>query len=131
MTKKSIREFGVQRILKVRLIDARRKTVRTFIPPNINFSMEEYSEIINWMHCDLSSLPLLAEINDDDIKSHIDSDSIPDWIITFRQIPVYMQIVQRQVKLVTEPPGNVCETESLGGFIKIPLLSRSSMLKFT
>ena len=54
------------------------------------------------MHCELSSFLLLAEISDDEIKSHIDSDSIADWIITFKQIPGYKQAVQHQVKLVTE-----------------------------
>ena len=47
------------------------------------------------MDCELSSLPFLAEISDDDIKSQIDSNSIPDWNITFKQIPVYMQAVER------------------------------------
>ena len=74
------------------------------MPQKINFSVEEYSEIINWMHCGLFSLPLLAETNEDEIKSHMDSDSIPEWIITFKQIPIYMQAVQRQVILFAEPP---------------------------
>ena len=129
--KKSIREFGLQRIQKARLIDARRKTVRTFTPPYINFSVEEYSETINWMHCELSYLLLLTEISDDEIKPRIDRDSIPDWIITFKQIPVCMQAVQREVKLATEAPGKSCKAESREGLIRIPLLSRSSMLEFT
>ena len=54
--------------------DARRKIVKTFTPPKFNFSMEEYSEIINWMDCELSSLVFLAEISDDEIKSQIDND---------------------------------------------------------
>ena len=44
---KSIREFGHRKILKARQIDARRKTVKTLTPPKINFSVEEYPEIIN------------------------------------------------------------------------------------
>ena len=66
--KKSIREFDLQRILKARLIDGCRKPVRTFTLPKINFSVEEYSKIINWMHCELSSRPLLAEISDDTLR---------------------------------------------------------------
>ena len=90
--RKNIREFGIQGIQKARLIDARRKTVRLFTSPKTNFSVEEYSEIIIWMHCELPSLPLLAEISNNEIKLHIDSDTIPDWIITFKQIPVYMRL---------------------------------------
>ena len=67
--KKNISEFGFRRFLKVRQIDARRKTIKKFKPPKINFSVEEYSEIINLMDCELSSLLFLAEISDDEIKS--------------------------------------------------------------
>lgn len=129
--KKHIRELGLRRILKARQIDARRKTVRTFTPPKINFNAQEYSEMINWMDCELSSPPLLAEISDDEIKSHIDSDSIPDWNITFKQFPVHTQAVERCVKLVTEASGKVCGAESRDGFIRTTLLSRSSMPNFT
>ena len=61
------------------------------------------------MHCELSSFSLLAEISDDVIKSYIDSDSIPDWVITFKEIPFCMQAVQHQVKLVTESQEKVLE----------------------
>ncbi|KAJ9579013.1 hypothetical protein L9F63_024881 [Diploptera punctata] len=65
--KKHIRELGRRRILKARQIDARRKTVRTFTPPKINFNAQENSEIINWMDCELPSPPLFTEIRDDEI----------------------------------------------------------------
>ena len=38
--------------------------------------------------CELPSLPFLAETSGDEIKSQIDSDSIHDWNIIFKQIPV-------------------------------------------
>ena len=110
--KKTIREFGLRRILKARRIDARGETVKTSMPPKINFSVEEYSEIINWLHYELFSLLFLAEITDDEIKSRIDSDSISDWNSTFKEIPVYTQAVECLVKLVREAIGNVCEVES-------------------
>ena len=65
--------------------------------------MEEYSEIINWMDCELSSLPFLAEINDDEIKSQTGSDSNPDWNIIFKQIPVLMQAVEKCVNSSRKP----------------------------
>ena len=80
------------------------------------------------MHCETSSSPLLAEISDN-IKSNI--DSISDWIINFKQIPVYKQTVERRLKLVTEGVRKVCGPESLDGFIRIPLLYRSPMPNFT
>ena len=51
---------------------------------------------------------LLAEISDDEIKSHIDNDSIPDWNIIFKQFPVHTHDTERHVKLVTETPVEVC-----------------------
>ena len=83
------------------------------------------------MHWELSSLPLLIEISDEEIKLHFDNDSNPDYIITFKQIPVYMQAVECRVKLFTEAPGKVFEDESLDEFIRVPLLFRSSMPYFT
>ena len=46
---------------------------------------KKYCEMVNWMDCELSFLPLLPEISDDEIKEHIKSDSIPDENITFKQ----------------------------------------------
>ena len=83
------------------------------------------------MDCELSSLPFLAEISDDDIKSQIDSNSIPDWNITFKQIQVYMKAVECCVKVFTEAPGKICGTESRDGFIRILLFFKSSMPNFT
>ena len=110
--KKNISEFGFRRFLKVRQIDARRKTIKTVMPPKINVSVEEYLDIINLINCELPSLPFSAGISEYEMKSQIGSDLIPDWNVTFKQISVYMQAVQHQVKLVTELPGKVCGDES-------------------
>ena len=101
----------MRRILKAREIDARRKTVKTCTPPKINFNVEEFKKKINWMTCELSSLPFLAEMSDDEIKSQNGSDSLRDWNSIFKQIPVYMQAVEGCVKLVTEAPGKNCGIE--------------------
>jgi hypothetical protein len=76
--KKRKRELGLRRILKARQINAKRKTIRAFKSPKINSNAEKYSDIINWMNCELSSSTWLAGISDDKIKSYIDSDSIND-----------------------------------------------------
>ena len=102
-----------------------------FTPPKIISSVEEHSEIINWMDCELSSLPFLLEISDDEIKSLINSYSIPEWKITFKQIPVYMQAVERCVKLVTEAQGNIFGAEYRDEFMRMSLLSSSSMPYFS
>ncbi|GBM25556.1 hypothetical protein AVEN_272551-1 [Araneus ventricosus] len=97
------------------------------MPPKLNFKAQNYSEIINWMDYDLSSPPLLKDISDDEIKSHIQSDSVPNWDITFKTFPVNTQAVERCMKLVTEASGKVCGAESRDGFIRTTLLPRSAM----
>nr|GBN83623.1 hypothetical protein AVEN_134506-1 [Araneus ventricosus] len=86
---KLIRELGLRRILKARQLDQKRTTIRTFMPPKLNFKAQDCSEIINWMDCDLSSPPLLKDSSDDEIKSHIQSDSAPNWDITFKTCTVH------------------------------------------
>lgn len=128
--RKHIRELGLRRILKARQVDQKRKNIRSFMTPKLNFNAQEYSELINWMDCDLSSPPLLKDISDDEIKSNIESDSVPNWDTTFKTFPVHTQAVERCVKLVTEASGKVCGTESRDGFIRTTLLSRSTMPNF-
>ncbi|GBO22788.1 hypothetical protein AVEN_207135-1 [Araneus ventricosus] len=86
---KLIRELGLRRILKARQLDQKRTTIRTFMLPKLNFKAQDCSEIINWINCDLSSPPLLKDSNDDEIKSHIQSNSVPNWDITFKTCPVH------------------------------------------
>ncbi|GBN47423.1 hypothetical protein AVEN_114745-1, partial [Araneus ventricosus] len=86
---KLIRELGLRRILKARQLDQKKTTVRTFMPPKLNFKAQDCSEIINWIDYDLSSSPLLKDSSDDEIKSHNQSDSVPNWDITFKTCPVH------------------------------------------
>ncbi|GBM43839.1 hypothetical protein AVEN_166235-1 [Araneus ventricosus] len=86
---KLIRVLALRRILKARQLDQKRTTMRTFKPPKLNFKDQDCSEIINWMDCDLSSPPLLKDSSDDEIKSHIQSDSVPNWHIPFKICPVH------------------------------------------
>ena len=55
-----IRDLELRRILKVRQIDARRKTVRVFTPLKVNNNAEECSEMINWMHCEFIFSPVVG-----------------------------------------------------------------------
>ncbi|GBM29636.1 hypothetical protein AVEN_130109-1 [Araneus ventricosus] len=61
------------------------------------------------------------------IKSLIQSDSVPNWDITFKTFSVHTQAVERYVKLVTEASGKACGAESRDSFIRTTLLSRSNM----
>ncbi|GBN32707.1 hypothetical protein AVEN_232874-1 [Araneus ventricosus] len=111
----------------MRQLDQKKTTIRTFMSPKLNFKAQDYLEIINWMDCNLSSHLLLKDISDDEIKSHIQSDSVPNWDITFKTFPVHTQAVERCLKLVTEGSGKFCGAQTRDGFIRTILMSRSTM----
>lgn len=125
-----IRELGLRRILKARQKDAIRKQIRTYLPPKLNFKAKEYTELIDWMKCELSSPPLLKATTDDEIKSYVQSAEVPKWSASFNKFPVHTQAVERCVKLVTEASAKVSGAEARDGFIRATILSRKAMPDF-
>ncbi|GBN89933.1 hypothetical protein AVEN_41128-1 [Araneus ventricosus] len=59
-------ELGHRRILKARQIVPKKKTVRNFTPPKINFQASDYNEIINWNSCVVYPPPMLRDLSEDD-----------------------------------------------------------------
>ncbi|GBN88007.1 hypothetical protein AVEN_218479-1 [Araneus ventricosus] len=72
-----IRELGYRKILKARQIVPKKKTVRNFVPPKINFQASDFIEIINWNYCMVYPPPMLRDVIEDDIKSLTNSDTTP------------------------------------------------------
>ncbi|GBO16771.1 hypothetical protein AVEN_111208-1 [Araneus ventricosus] len=105
-----IRELGYSRILKARQIVPKKKTVRNFVPPKINFQASDYIEIINWNSCVVYPPPMLRDPSEDDIKSLINSDTTP--IREIRKFPCHTQAVERCIKLVAEASNKVCGREA-------------------
>ncbi|GBM88836.1 hypothetical protein AVEN_121326-1 [Araneus ventricosus] len=95
-----IRELVYRRILKARQTVPKKKTVRDFVPPKINFQASDYIEIINCNSCVVYPPPMLRDLSEDDIKSLINSDTMP--IREIQKFPCHTQSVERCVKLVTE-----------------------------
>ncbi|GBM92903.1 hypothetical protein AVEN_189143-1 [Araneus ventricosus] len=124
-----IRELGYRRILKARQIFPKKKTVRYFVPPKINFQASDYFEIINWNSCVVYPPPVLQDLNEDDIKSLINSDTTP--IREIETFPCHTQSVERCIKLVTEASNKVCGHEARDGYIRATLKSRSVMPNFS
>lgn len=124
-----IRELGYRRILKARQTVLKKKTVRNFIPPNLNFQASDYTEIINWNSCALYPPPILRGLNEDDIKSLINSNN--KSIREMQKFPCHTQAVERCVKLVTEASNKVCGHEARDGYIRATLKSRSLMPHFS
>ncbi|GBL94044.1 hypothetical protein AVEN_185018-1 [Araneus ventricosus] len=127
-----IRELGYKKILKARQIILKRKTVRNFIPPKINPQLHyasDYIEIINWNSCVVYPPPMLRDLSEDDIKSLINSDTMP--IKEIQKFPCHTQTVERCIKLVIEASNKVCGRESRDGYIRATLKSRSVMLNIS
>ncbi|GBM98649.1 hypothetical protein AVEN_273129-1 [Araneus ventricosus] len=123
-----IRELVYRRILKARQTVPKKKTVRNFVPPKINFQASDYIKIINCNFCVVYPPPMLRDLSEDDIKSLINSDTMP--IREIQKFPCHTQSVERCVKLVTESSNKVCGHEARDGYIRATLKSRSVMPNF-
>ncbi|GBN01816.1 hypothetical protein AVEN_268363-1 [Araneus ventricosus] len=117
-----IQELGFRTILKARQIVPKKKTLRNFVPPKINFQASDYIEIINWKSCVVYPPPMLRDLSEDDIKSLINSDTTP--IIEIQKFPYHTQAVERCIKLVTEASNKVCGYDARDGSIRATLKSR-------
>ncbi|GBM03036.1 hypothetical protein AVEN_14548-1 [Araneus ventricosus] len=124
-----IRELGYTRILKARQIVPKKKTLRNFVPPKVNFQASNYIEIINWNSCVVYPPPMLRDLSEDDIKSLINSDTAP--IREIQKFRCHTQAVERCVKLVTEASNKVCGREARDSYIRATLKSRSVMPNFS
>lgn len=125
-----IRELGFRRIIKARKCFSKRKLVRSFQPPKINFQATDYIEMIDWNTASLSPPPLLRRLTDQEIWSKIQSgEKADEW--NFNKFPCHTQAVERCVKLVTEASQKVVGSDARDGFIRSTLLSRSSMPSFS
>ncbi|GBN63019.1 hypothetical protein AVEN_173756-1 [Araneus ventricosus] len=88
-----IRELVYRRILKARQIVPKKKTVRNFVPPKINYQASDYIEIINCNSCMVYPSPMLRDLSEDDIKPVINSDTTP--IREIQKFSCHNQAVER------------------------------------
>ncbi|GBN75531.1 hypothetical protein AVEN_173694-1 [Araneus ventricosus] len=119
-----IREFGYRRIIKARNLAYKRKSIRKFQPPKINFLATEYTEVIHWNTTALSPPPLVRRFTNKKIWSKVQTGgTAAEW--NFDMFPCHTQAVERSLKLVTEVSQKVIGSSSRYGFIRTTLLSRS------
>ncbi|GBO33696.1 hypothetical protein AVEN_260279-1 [Araneus ventricosus] len=126
--KEYIREFGYRRISKARQIVPKKKIVRNFVPPRINFQASDYIKIINCSSCVICPASLAEDISED-IKSLIKSDTTP--IREIQKYPCHTQAVERCINFVTEASNKVCGHEPRDSYIQATLKSRSVMPNFS
>lgn len=123
-----IRELGLRRIIKARAAAFKKKLIRTFKPPKLNFQAKEYYEIIDWTTTAIYPPPLLRRVSDKEIWAKISTaDTAKEW--NFHKFQCHTQAVERCVKLVTEAASKLVGAKNRDGFIRTTLL-RSSMPSF-
>jgi hypothetical protein len=124
-TRRHIRELSLRRILKARKsVD---HGIRTFKPPKIYFSAEDYVDIIIWNECQVTSPPILSHISNEELEARLHENNLNLQIIDF---PCHTQAVERCVKIVTEASRCVIGENSRDGFIRNRIESRSKMPSF-
>lgn len=123
-----IRELGYRRILKSRNEPLAEGFVRDFIIPSINFSANDYTELIDWSTCKLTPPPLLSKMSTEHIASLLKEKVLPEF--NYLKFPCHTQAVERCVKLVTESAEKVCGQENRDGYIRATLKSRQLMPTF-
>lgn len=123
----SIRELALRRILKAR-DQPKRKGVRQFRVPPLNFDCTDYTAMIDWSTVSVTDPPITMSISDDDPREFIREPTTP--VVTFNRYPCHTQAVERCIKVVTEASQSVCGENRRDGFIRTRLESRAKMPVF-
>ena len=119
-----IRELALCRILKAQ-DQPKRKRVRQFTVPLINFDCTDYPAMIDWMMVCMTEPPVTMSISDDDLREFIREPTMP--VVTFDRYPCHTQAVERWIKVVTEASKSACRKNRRDGFIRTRLESKAKM----
>jgi len=117
-----IRELAFRRILKAR-DQPKRKGVRQFTVPPMNFDCTDYTAMIDWTTVRVNEPLVTISISDDDLREFIREPTTP--VVTFDRYPCHTQAVERCIKLVTEASQSVCGKNRRDGFVRTRLESRA------
>ena len=81
-----IRELTLRRILKARE-QPKRKGVRQFTMPPINFDCKDYATMIDWTMVRVTEPPVTMNMSDDDLREFIREPTMP--VVTFNKYPCH------------------------------------------
>lgn len=122
-----IRELGLRRILKARNNQDEKATEwRVFRIPKVNFQARDYTDLINWDMCVVTSPPILDKVSNDELKEFITIKETPDIPL----YPCHTQAVERYIKLMTEASVSVVGPEKRDGFVRATMKSRETLKTF-
>lgn len=125
--RRTIRELAVRRILSIRAKKATQKKIRKFEIPKINFSANDYIDLIIWLDCDLNEPTLTQHITEEELHRILNADEGSIELSLHLELPCHTQAVERCVKVVSEASLNVCGAHARDGFIRTRLLDRKIM----
>ena len=109
-----IRQLGLQKILLART-NVMSEDVRRFQVPIINFSAQNYTELISWESSQLTEPPILKDVSQETLSEFVATHdaTLLEW-----NYPCHTQAVERAIKLVTEASASVCGSKERNGYIK-------------
>jgi len=122
-----VQEVALRRILKARRENQGSNSVRYFRVPSLNFSADDYIDIINRQSCEVTSPPLLEETLS---RKPFNLSTIGEQRFEIQKFPCHTQAVERCVKLVTEVSRKYCDPETRDGVIRTTQRSRFQMPSF-
>lgn len=122
--RRHIRELGVKRILKARE-NTKSTVVRKFKIQTLNFEAKDYTDLIFWERCDVTSPPILKSVSDIQLTGFIELDN------SYNDFHLYpSQAVERYIKLMSEASIFVIGFEARDGFVRATTKSRESLPNF-
>ena len=96
--------------------------------PSINFSAEEYYDMVDWQRTPYISPPVLRNISDETLEIKLLSVENQNW--EFCKYPCHTVAVERMVQLVTRASSTVCGMKNREDYIRATLESRKAMPQF-
>lgn len=127
--RKEVRQQAARRILQARERSSS-NIVRKFVPPILNFSANDYTEMIEWPKEKISEPPITTNLTDIELRRIIEDQFAPMPDVQLANVASHTQSVERVVKEVTEASNKKCGPTARDGFIRVRLQDRKLVPKF-
>jgi len=101
--RKHIRELACRRILAARRKNLSRKTIREFRVPKLNFSAENYIDLVDWSSVEKYDPPLMknTKSTDEELEAYVSNPETTKYV-DLPKFPCHTQATERCIRLVTE-----------------------------
>lgn len=127
--RRDVRADAVAKIMSVRKKQATPVEVRRFKIPEVNFSADDYTKIIDWESTEIFEPPVTKHLSDEHLSEIVEGKP-PQSLEVYLNMPCHNQAVERCVKEVTEASRRVFGADARYGFVRARLLERQLNPKF-